>query len=206
MKAKRMLSLLLVIVFCLSSMTAWAADDPTEEIFVVSAPEQNTIDRVSALYNDEMIEFDVDPVIENGRILVPFRAIFETMGCAVYYSVDENGKQVVSARRGSDNLLLTIGETEMYCNGKTIVLDVPAKIKNGRTLVPARAISEALEYDVLWDGDSRTVSISARKEHYTVHTETLTETITDEDGTVLVEAVAYYLCLKTRTIFRFSIP
>ena len=46
---------------------------------------------------------------------------------------DADGKQIVSARRGKDSLLTTIGEDKMYFNGKEITLDVPAKIKDGRT-------------------------------------------------------------------------
>ena len=113
---------------------------------MLSAYNEKYTDRLSVFYNDGIIGFDVEPVIENGRTLVPMRAIFETMGCAVYYTA-EDGKQIISARRGGDNLLLTIGENKMYFNGKEITLDVPANIKDGRTLVPLRAISEAFEWD-----------------------------------------------------------
>ena len=44
--------------------------------------------------NDGTIEkktVEVAPFTENGRTLVPFRAIFEAMGCAVYYS-EADGK------------------------------------------------------------------------------------------------------------------
>ncbi len=164
----------------------------------VSAFQKAEKERIKVYYNDELISFDVQPVIEKGRTLVPFRAIFETMGCAVSYSAD-GGKQVVTARRGDDNLHLTIGEAKLYYNGKQIPLDVPAKIKNGRTLVPARAISEALENEVFWEGDTRSVIIYSAAEQFAVKTEKLTKTITDENGNVLIEAVAYYPVLENPT-------
>ena len=34
----------------------------------------------------ENMEFDVQPIIENGRTPVPMRAIFEALGCAVTYT------------------------------------------------------------------------------------------------------------------------
>lgn len=148
-------------------------------------------DRIYVYYNDEIINFDVEPIIENGRTMAPFRAIFETMGAAVYYTA-ENGKQIVSARRGNDSLIITIGENKMYFNGKEIPLDVAAKIKNGRTLVPLRAISEAFECGVHWYGDSKTIRIYPPSECFSLKAERLEKIITDDSGNVLVEAIAYY--------------
>ena len=129
-------------------------------------------DKLDVIYNNDLLTFDVEPIVENGRTLVPFRTIFETMGCAVYYS-EENGKQIVSARRADDNLMLTIGENKMYFNGKEITLDVAAKIKDGRTLVPLRAISEAFECDVDWAGDTKNVYICSPASAYTIHAKKL---------------------------------
>ena len=155
MKTKRFFSLLIAVILNLSSMVAFAEDDLAE---AMTAPKTTENDGVCVNYNDTTIVFDVEPVIENDRTLVPFRAIFEAMGCAVYYS-EADGAQLVSARRANDNLMLTIGEDEMYFNGKEITLDVPAKIKDGRTLVPLRAISEAFECEVHWYGDTQTIYI-----------------------------------------------
>ena len=219
MKSKRLLSLFIAIVLCLSSVTVLATDDTTEEVIVNSEeqilispapvgndsseevlayPEQNETDRILVNYNDSPIVFDVEPIIENGRTLVPLRAIFETMGCAVYYS-EEDGKQIVSARRGEDSLLLTIGENKMYFNSKEIALDVPAKINDGRTLVPLRAISEAFECEVYWHGDTKPIDIYSPANAYVVYTEKLSETITDDEGNVLIEAVAYYPVIENST-------
>ena len=164
----------------------------------LSAFNEKYADRLDVFYNDEIMSFDVEPVIENGRTLVPLRAIFEIMGCAVYYS-EENGKQIVSARRGDDSLLLTIGENKMYFNTKEITLDVPAKIKDGRTLVPLRAISEAFECDVQWYGDIKTIRIYSPGESYVVNAEKLEETITDDNGDVLIKTIAYYPVIENPT-------
>ena len=161
----------------------------------LSAYTEKYSDRIDICYDDDILIFDVEPVIENGRTLVPFRTIFETMGCAVYYS-EADGKQMVSARRANDNLLLTIGESKMYFNGEEKALDVPAKIKDGRTLVPLRAISEAFECEVLWYGDTKTIQIYSPANAYPVSAKKIQETITDDDGNVLIEAVAYYPAIE----------
>lgn len=45
-------------------------------------------------------------------------------------------------------------------NGNEVKTDVAPFIKENRTLVPIRFISEALEYDVKWDNENRTVTIN----------------------------------------------
>ena len=182
MKNKRFLNLFIALVLCLSPFTVFAADELTGE---------KQKDKMDVFYNDEIINFDVEPVIENGRTLVPLRAIFEAMGCAVYYAEDD-GKQIVTARRANDNLQLTIGENKMYFNGEEKALDVPAKITDGRTLVPLRAISEAFECEVHWYGETKKIDIYSPANAYLVSTKKIEEIITDDEGNVLIEAVAYY--------------
>ena len=157
----------------------------------LSAYNEKYADRIDVYYNDEIVIFDVEPKIENGRTLVPLRAIFEAMGCAVYYT-EADGKKIVTARRANDLLTLTVGEDKMYFNGEERVLDVPAKIENGRTLVPLRAISEAFECEVYWNGDRRIVTIFPAANAYTVFSKKIEETVTDDNGDILIEAVAYY--------------
>ncbi|WP_172633852.1 copper amine oxidase N-terminal domain-containing protein [Caldisericum exile] len=60
---------------------------------------------------------------------------------------------------------LYIGSTTAYINDKEYKLDAPPfidKISN-RTLVPVRFISEALGFDVLWDGIKKEVTIKNRE-------------------------------------------
>ena len=44
MITKRFLSLFIAVVLCLSSFTAFAADETAEEIFVASSPEEEYVD------------------------------------------------------------------------------------------------------------------------------------------------------------------
>jgi len=47
----------------------------------------------------------------------------------------------------------------IYVNGNYLYCDVPAFLKDGRTMVPIRAISEAMGSSVDWDGKEQRVSI-----------------------------------------------
>ena len=55
---------------------------------------------------------------------------------------------------------LADNDVKVYVNDTEMVTDAPIIIENNRTLVPVRAISEYLDYNVDWDGDTQTVIIS----------------------------------------------
>lgn len=75
---------------------------------------------------------------------------------------------VVTAGRDQDDstfttqLKVTIGGNEMYANDKAIALDVPAYISNGYTMLPVRAVTEALSGSAIvrWDDPTKTVTIT----------------------------------------------
>ncbi len=118
-------------------------------------PEQNK--NITVLLNGNKLEFDVFPVIENGRTLVPMRKIFESLGATVYWN---ESTRSVTAVRGVDVINVTVDSKVMTKNGKDIYLDVPARLMNSRTLVPVRVIAESFGLTVLWDATSYTVKIS----------------------------------------------
>lgn len=51
-------------------------------------------------------------------------------------------------------------EDRIFVNGTNIKFDIPPIIKEGRTLIPVRAITESLGADVVWDSKTSTVTIS----------------------------------------------
>lgn len=111
---------------------------------------------ITVLLNNTEIEFDQPPIIFNDRTLVPLRAIFEALGATVSWDAST---QTVTAIRSGVTIKITIGSNYMYKNGESIILDVPAMIVNDRTLVPVRAVSEALGCIVEWNGNTRQVII-----------------------------------------------
>lgn len=114
-------------------------------------------DIITVMYNGEKISFDQIPVIENGRTLVPLRAIFEKIGATVEW----NGEtQTVTATKDDTSVSLTINNTVAIKNGEEIALDVPAKIIGGRTLVPVRFVSDCFGVAVEWDGTYQRVSLT----------------------------------------------
>jgi N-acetylmuramoyl-L-alanine amidase len=102
----------------------------------------------SVILNGRQLQFEVEPRIENGRTLVPLRAIFEAMGASVEW---DESTRTVTAYNSSTTVVLPIGSTNPTVNGKTWLLDVPAKIVNDRTLAPLRFVGEAFGGTVEWN-------------------------------------------------------
>lgn len=112
---------------------------------------------ISVTVNGAAVAFDQPPIIEEGRTLVPVRAIFEALGATVYWNGDT---RTVTATKDNTIIILQIGNNIMQKNGENIILDVPAKIISDRTLVPVRAVAEAFDNTVGWNGDTREVIIT----------------------------------------------
>ncbi|MDP4133614.1 MAG: stalk domain-containing protein [Bacillota bacterium] len=111
---------------------------------------------VNIIYDGTLLNFDVAPVIENGRIMVPARTIFEQFGASVTYA-PETG--YINAVKGEKLIQLRVNIQEAYINGVYYFLEAPAIIDGGRTLVPLRFVSEALDCFVLWEQNTNTVNI-----------------------------------------------
>lgn len=114
---------------------------------------------ITTYINSEKIYFDQPPVIQNGRTLVPVRAIFEAIGATVYWDGDT---RTVTAKKDGTTVTMTIDNVNATKNGQPVVLDVPAQIVNGRTLVPARFAAECFELDVKWDGVMQKVLLNEK--------------------------------------------
>lgn len=107
--------------------------------------------------NSQVLNFqDTQPTIENGRTLVPLRAIFDALGAQVQWDGDT---QTVTATRAGTEIRLIIGG-QAYKNGLPVALDVPAKIIDDRAMVPLRFIGEALGCQVNWDGNTQIINIT----------------------------------------------
>jgi Copper amine oxidase N-terminal domain. len=119
-------------------------------VYAASAPK--------VVLDGKEISFDVPPVIENGRTLVPMRAIFEALGAELYWN---NDTQTASAFKGKIAVAVQVGNYYANKNNSPVKLDVPPKIINNRTLIPLRFVSEALGCDVKWDEETMTVTITS---------------------------------------------
>jgi hypothetical protein len=87
------------------------------------------------------------PLVKDGRIYVPLRAMFEQLGAAVTASDDGN---TISALKSGTRVSLTLGKTSVVINGASRPIDVAPMLYNHTLLVPLRVLAEALGAYVQW--------------------------------------------------------
>ena len=114
-------------------------------------------DGISVLLNGSELSFDQPPIIENDCTLVPFRVIFEALGAEVSW---DNETQTATGILNDTIIQLTIGSETAHVNEQSILLDVPPKIINDRTLVPLRFVAESFGFRVEWDEETQIASIN----------------------------------------------
>jgi hypothetical protein len=114
-----------------------------------------------AFVNEQENKLDAPPYIKDGRTMLPMRFIGEAIGATVGWIPE--GKTVVydfdtihiELQIGSKEALVKRGETS-----ETIEMDVAPEIKNGRTFVPLRFVTETLGAEVEWIPETKTIKVS----------------------------------------------
>jgi hypothetical protein len=86
------------------------------------------------------------------------RAIFETFDADIKW--DEKKKQV-TATKENKIIVLTINLKIAIIDGKEFTLTTPPQLINGKTMIPLRFVGEALDSDVQWLADTKTVEIKS---------------------------------------------
>lgn len=140
---KRIICTIMILLFTSLTGQAYGTVQPT---------------KVSVLIDGLPVIFDVQPSIQNGRTLVPFRAVSEALNIEVNW----NGTtRTINATSKEKTIILQIGNKRASVNGVSSSLDVPPVIINGRTLIPLRFFTENLGCKVEWDQQHYTVKITS---------------------------------------------
>lgn len=145
--------------------TTGATENENEPVFTEGQQIKVNIDG-----NYEMKFEDQQPVIEDGRALIPIRALMETLGKTVSWS---GGAGAGDVRISDDSVSVTLTpnsnimlkQTTNLLDGsittEEVELEVAPRIINGRTCLPVRAVVEAFGAAVIWEEDTQTILIIA---------------------------------------------
>lgn len=106
--------------------------------------------------NGKELKFDQPPVVREGRILVPLRAISEGLKAEVRWDPDA---KTVTVIKGDTTVVLFLDKAEVLVNGEKVALDVPAVAVNGRTLVPLRFLNQVFRNRVEFNEKTDEVNI-----------------------------------------------
>lgn len=112
---------------------------------------------VNLIINNAPISADVMPVIKDGRTLAPVRVISEELGVNVDY---DQATKKVTVTGPTNKVEMTLGKQQVKVNGETQIIDVAPQTINGRTMLPLRFLGEALDCDVQWKQETKTVHVT----------------------------------------------
>lgn len=119
-----------------------------------SLPEQalTAADHIRVVYEGELIEFDTQPEVRNGRTMVPVRQIAEALGYSVEYQAEGGKVTLVNDRHHIEFALghTTLGLTADGEQVASVELDAAPYASRNRTYVPVRFFAEIIDLDVTW--------------------------------------------------------
>ena len=128
-------------------------------IVIANTPLTVAAQEISVEINGVRVQFaDQSPVIVDGRTLIPIRGVFEQLGFNVTW--ETHSPQTATITNSDYTVHVTIDSAVFTVNGIPRALDVPAQLIGGRTLLPIRAVLEAVGFYVDWNGATQTVLVS----------------------------------------------
>lgn len=138
---KKIISLLLLLVLAFSLNTSYAASP------------------ISIYLDDVQLDLASPPVVLSGVTLVPVSDILNPLGADITWIAST---KTVIAKKDGIEMKIVIGDSFATLNGAKVSLASPAKIINGKTMLPLKFVSESLGYNVQWDGVKREITIDSR--------------------------------------------
>lgn len=147
---KRLISMCLLIIFLLGSGgTGLAVHQDTG---------------LKILVDGRRVDSDVRPYISQGRTMVPLRFIVEALGMDVTYDGKgyyNNPSVRVRGSKDREDLILFIDKQVAISGDKAYELDSSPLIKNKRTFIPLRFLTDYLDRGIEWDRKTNTVRVES---------------------------------------------
>ncbi|WP_019123880.1 copper amine oxidase N-terminal domain-containing protein [Brevibacillus massiliensis] len=120
----------------------------------------SSTDEIKVVVEGKEVEFpDAKPYLDlkTGRTMVPVRFVSEALQANVKW---DGTKNMVTMERQGTKIYLVVGENTVDIDDRTVRLDAPSVLKDWRTFVPLRFVSETFDQKVDWDADNKIVTIT----------------------------------------------
>lgn len=141
----------------LQSATAFGAEYVDMDLFYNGQNHAYHAKEITMMVDGEKFTDPNMPAVSiDGRTMLPMRGISEELGCEVTWNEDARQVYAVS---DTHTVVFQIDSTTGYKNGEAFTMDVAPMIINDRTMLPVRALADALDLEVTWDDPTRTVYI-----------------------------------------------
>lgn len=139
-KSKKLFAIVLVVLLSISNLVG------------VNAAEQ-----IKLVIDNTTIKSSVAPVVVKGTTLIPLRVATEALGAQVSWN---QANQQATIKTSAYTVIFKIGSTQYTVNGAKKTLSTAPQIISGNTMVPLRALSEAIGATVNYNDKTNTASIN----------------------------------------------
>ncbi|WP_438349969.1 copper amine oxidase N-terminal domain-containing protein [Paenibacillus sp. FA6] len=117
---------------------------------------ENNSESIHVYINGNPLSLSAKPIIQDGRMLIPLRGVFEELGAVVKWMPAEF---IIEITKDNIYIMMKSGSNQIKVNEKTYSLDTSPNIKDGVTYVPLRFVSEMLGSKVKWVKDTNSAHI-----------------------------------------------
>ena len=164
---------------------------------------ENPIRVIALVVNGAVVQTDTPPRVEDGRLLVPLRAVLDALGLFVARSGSS-----ISIKLPSGSVALTVGSNRVLVDGKDYALDAPVLDFDGSTYAPLQLLKVALGANATYDQRGAKVTIvtaligraAGAEEQRSDGGTTVNGTIAAIDANSIPPAVTVTLGAQARTI------
>jgi hypothetical protein len=111
------------------------------------------------VFNTSMVNFDVQPRVEDGIPMTPFRHLIEKAGGTVDW---EGIQKAIEAKADGKEIFIQIGSKVARINKIDVSLEMAPYIERGRTIVPLSFIKDTLNVEIEYDKATGHVLIKSK--------------------------------------------
>jgi hypothetical protein len=131
-----------------SSLPNYAANAASKVLSIGKGTRLEGVTSFAVLYNNSYVEFDVQPRVDDGIPMTPFRHLLEKAGGEVAWLKDA---KVVNASADGKKIWIKIGDKNAKINDLSFSLELAPYLDRGRTIVPLSFMKDALGVNIDFD-------------------------------------------------------
>ncbi len=151
-----------------SKRSSFQYDSPGSVVLAINAtapPQENRADG-SAVFmigsnmyklNGISRHTEVAPYLKDGHSFIPLRCLALALNVQESDIVWDAAAQQVTITRGETLVEVIVNSNTLVVNGESRSMDAAPELKEGRIMLPARCLAEALGAEIGWDGQTSTV-------------------------------------------------
>ena len=131
-----------------SKVPNYALEAAGKAISIETGSRLRGVTSFNVLFNGSYVEFDVQPRVDDGIPMTPFRHLMEKSGGKVEWL---KGEKAVNATSEGKSIWFKVGDSMAKINNLPFTLELAPYIDRGRTIVPLSFMKDALDVNIQYD-------------------------------------------------------